>query len=104
MCDLSDLHTWRAIESAGGPLLLLPEAALPAWTGVAGADYARACAVTGRLGTLTVGRDHAQVIGDEPTSTALYPARSADSLVITLLFEPERDISLVLHWIRALHA
>ena len=166
MGDLADLNDWHAIESAGGPLLLLPDRARGDWTGVAGDDYERACEVDGYLGVLDVGEDQALVIGDEPASTALLPTRAADSLVIakwtygpddasviaslrgvhlkrfpgpevkftfrsspqslfdsgfpgdevdehltarlpageyvasTLVFEPARDISLVLHWVR----
>jgi hypothetical protein len=166
MGDLADIHHWRPIESAGGPLVLLSDRARAAWTGVAGADYERACAAAGYLGVLDVGGDEALVIGDEPASTALLPTRAADSLVIakwtygpdhsrvvaslrevrldrfpeaevtfeflsspqllfdsaspggaveahltarlppgeyvasTLIFEPARDISLVLHWVR----
>jgi hypothetical protein len=166
MGDLADIDDWRAIESAGGPLVLLPDRARGDWTGVAGDDYERACGVDGYLGVLDVGDDQALVIGDEPASTALLPTRAADSLVIakwtygpdrlsvvaslrgirldqfpaaqvkvtflsspqllfdsgspggeadehltarlpageyvasTLVFEPARDISLVLHWVR----
>jgi hypothetical protein len=166
MGDLADINNWRAVESAGGPLVLLPERARGDWTGVDGDHYGRACAVDGYLGVLDVGEDHALVIGDEPASTALLPTRAADSLVIakwtygpdsrsvvaslrgvrldrfpaaevkfafrsspqllfdgavpgdgadehliarlragdyvasTLVFEPARDISLVLHWVR----
>jgi len=167
MKDLADIDDWRAIESAGGPLVLLPDRARGGWAGVAGDDYQRACDVDGYLGVVDVGDDQALVIGDEPASTALLPTRAADSLVIakwtygpdrasvvaslrgvrldqfpaapevrfafrsspqllfdsgspgdqveehltarlpagqyvasTLVFEPTRDISLVLHWVR----
>jgi hypothetical protein len=167
MGDIADIHEWRAIESAGGPVLLLPDRARGHWTGVAGDDYGRACGVDGFLGVLDVDQDQALVIGDEPASTALLSTRATDSLVIakwtygpdptsvvaslrgvrlhqfpptaevkfkfrsspqllfdsgspgheveewltahlpagdyvasTLVFEPARDISLVLHWLR----
>jgi hypothetical protein len=82
MSELAPIEGWNAIASAGGPLILLPRAALPFWTGVAGDDYDRACGVDGRLGTLDVGDDQALVIGDEPDSTALLPGTGADSLVV----------------------
>ena len=166
MGDLADIDEWRAIESAGGPLVLLPDRARGDWTGVAGNDYGRACGVDGYLGVLDVGDDQALVIGDEPASAALFPTRAADSVVIakwaygpdppgvvasvravrldgfppaevkftfrsspqslfdsgvpgdeveerltaqlpagdyvasTLVFNPARDVSLVLHWVR----
>jgi len=82
MGDLADINDWRPIESAGGPLVLLSDRARVDWTGVAGADYERACAVDGYFGVLDVRGDEVLVIGDEPASTALLPTRAADSLVI----------------------
>lgn len=82
MGDLADIDDWHAIESAGGPLVLLPDRARRDWTGIAGGDYERACGVDGYLGVLDVGENQALVIGDEPASTALLPTRAGDSLVI----------------------
>lgn len=82
MGELSDIDDWHAIESAGGPLLLLPGRARGHWTGAAGDDYERACEVDGYLGVLDVGGDQALVIGDEPAPTALLPTRAGDSLMI----------------------
>jgi hypothetical protein len=38
MRDLAQITDWRAVESAGGPLLLLPVRVRGDWTGVAGND------------------------------------------------------------------
>ncbi|MFE6050966.1 Imm21 family immunity protein [Kitasatospora sp. NPDC056446] len=61
------------IDSEGGPLVLVPEAALGAWTGCAGADYDRACGTDGHLGLLDVGGAQALVLGEEPASTTYLP-------------------------------
>jgi hypothetical protein len=66
-----DRLDWMATE--GGPLLVLPELLLPAWTGCEGGDYGRACAVEDRLGVIPVGAGKALVLGDEPAQTAWRP-------------------------------
>ncbi|PBC66254.1 immunity protein 21 of polymorphic toxin system [Streptomyces sp. TLI_235] len=58
------------VESLGGPLVVVPEAVLGAWSGSAGDDYDRACAVEGFIGLIEVGSAQALVLGDEPASTA----------------------------------
>ena len=81
MADLS----W--IESNGGPLLLLPEAILPAWSGTdvpgdrkieatfrwqgsgPASDYDRACDVHDYAGIIPVGKGSALVLGEEPFPT-----------------------------------
>ncbi|MFJ9459819.1 Imm21 family immunity protein [Kitasatospora sp. NPDC101447] len=63
------------IDSEGGPLVLVPEAALGAWTGSEGADYDRACGVDGHVGLLDVGGAQALVLGDGPLSTTHLPER-----------------------------
>ncbi|WP_189863572.1 immunity 21 family protein [Streptomyces poonensis] len=65
------------VESGGGPLIAVPEAVLPFWTGADGdepsSDYDRACAVDGHVGLVPVGDTRALVLGDEPASTAFLP-------------------------------
>ncbi|MEW1914083.1 Imm21 family immunity protein [Kitasatospora sp. NPDC085895] len=63
------------VESLGGPLIVVPEAVLEAWSGSAGDDYDRACAVEGFTGLIEVGSAQALVLGDEPASTAYLPER-----------------------------
>lgn len=61
------------VESAGGPLTVMDDAALSAWTGFEG-DYQRACAV-GSVGVVPVGDSaEALVLGDEPAGTSYLPA------------------------------
>ncbi|CAL9599208.1 immunity 21 family protein [Streptomyces sp. enrichment culture] len=64
-------------ESGGGPLVAVPEAVLPFWTGADGeeaaSDYDRACEVDGPVGLLPVGDGAALVLGDEPAATAYLP-------------------------------
>jgi len=72
--------TW--VESAGGPLLVVPASALSHWGGSTDddgpvetwGDYGRACAVEGYIGLLSVGGQQALVLGDEPATTAYLPA------------------------------
>ncbi|MFF3845797.1 Imm21 family immunity protein [Streptomyces sp. NPDC002328] len=66
------------IESGGGPLIVVPEAALSAWRGADGddwEDYDRACEVDGRQGLVAVGPSSALVLGSEPASTTFLPDR-----------------------------
>ncbi|MFF0413463.1 Imm21 family immunity protein [Kitasatospora sp. NPDC004745] len=68
------------MESLGGPLIVVPEVVLEAWSGSAGNDdvvddYDRACAVEGYIGLLQVGSAEGLVLGDEPASTAYLPAQ-----------------------------
>ncbi|MGW7406536.1 immunity 21 family protein [Streptomyces sp. NPDC054833] len=65
------------VESGGGPLIAVPEAVLPFWSGADGeemdTDYDRACEVDGYVGLLPVGDSAALVLGDEPASTSFLP-------------------------------
>ena len=62
--------TWY--ESAGGPLLVLPRAALADWQGTDGDDYERACAVQGYADIVRIEGREALVLGDEPFPTAVF--------------------------------
>lgn len=82
--------TLQWIESAGGPLLLLPRSLLQSWDGAEFShdrevtararwipegpptDYDRACDV-GEIGIIPVGAGHGLVFGDEPLPTAWWP-------------------------------
>ncbi|MFF1904025.1 Imm21 family immunity protein [Kitasatospora sp. NPDC058218] len=101
----------RWVESQGGPLVVVPEAVLAAWSGSAGgdesvADYDRACAVEGLTGVLPVGPSEALVLADEPASTAWLREQgvfvrwsaaeseeallgSADAALLAAAWEPE---------------
>ncbi|WP_433417589.1 Imm21 family immunity protein [Microtetraspora malaysiensis] len=69
------LHTW--VETAGGPLIVVPKSELDHWAGVdhndgpveTWGDYGRACAAEGYIGLVTVGAQQALVLGDEPAMT-----------------------------------
>jgi Immunity protein 21 len=67
------------VESGGGPLIVVPVAALADWgTGGEGStmdDYDRARAVDGLAGLIAVGESGAQalVLGDEPATTCYLP-------------------------------
>ncbi|MBO3751024.1 hypothetical protein J5X84_33545 [Streptosporangiaceae bacterium NEAU-GS5] len=65
--------TW--IGSLGGPLIVMPESALPLWHGspidavTLDGDYGRACAIPGFIGLIPVGPRLALVLGDDPAAT-----------------------------------
>lgn len=65
------------VESGGGPLIAVPEAVLPFWTGADGdeldSDYDRACEIDSGVGLVPVGDSAALVLGDEPAATAYLP-------------------------------
>ncbi|MFB9352720.1 immunity 21 family protein [Streptomyces heliomycini] len=77
MVRYAEPGTVEWVESGGGPLVAVPEAVLPFWTGADGeetaSDYDRACEVDGLLGLLPVGDATALVLGDEPAATAFLP-------------------------------
>lgn len=73
------------VQSAGGPLIVVPESSVNAWGGVtkSGAvlggpggrdDYDRACEIDGLAGVITVGADDADaiVLADEPATTCFW--------------------------------
>src|SRR5262245_31751278 len=77
MKNLSTRTKW--INSAGGPLLLLPMGQLESWNGFeqvdAGKcpDYDRACEIQEFLGVVSVGQGKGIVLGGEPMETAWLP-------------------------------
>ncbi|MEU3950002.1 immunity 21 family protein [Streptomyces sp. NPDC029526] len=77
MVRYAEPGTAHWVESGGGPLVAVPEAVLPFWTGADGeeaaSDYDRACEVDDSVGLLPVGDGAALVLGDEPAATAYLP-------------------------------
>lgn len=67
------------VESSGGPLVVVPEVALPSWGGSDStepqADYDRACEIDDWIGLIPVGGEAALVLGGDPASTAFLPER-----------------------------
>jgi hypothetical protein len=65
------------VESSGGPLVVVPEAGLPSWSGSDSgepeADYDRACEIDDWVGLIPVGGEAALVLGGDPASTAFLP-------------------------------
>ena len=94
------------IESNGGPLLLLPESLLSAWSGVevpsdgrvveatfrssptasAASDYDRACDVTEWAAVLPVGAGWGLVLGDEPSPTSWHPTAERGGVLARWVF------------------
>ncbi|GAA1279237.1 Imm21 family immunity protein [Streptomyces aureus] len=61
-----------AVETEGGPCIVVPQSALPHWSGTEG-DYDQACEVD-LVGVLALPDGaEALVLGDEPLSTAYLP-------------------------------
>lgn len=101
------------IESGGGPLIAVPKLAVSVWEGAQEEesgyaegvdDYARACAVTGYAGVITVGNVEALVLNDDPAPTAYLPDRrlfvrrlTSDSSDAELLIFLAREFE-VLDW------
>jgi hypothetical protein len=95
------------IESNVGPLLLVPEALLPAWSGTdvpAGrtvdatfrwqgsgpaTDYDRACDVRDYVAVIPVGAGRALVLADEPLPTKWLPAADGGLLARWIYGESE---------------
>ncbi|MEW2168108.1 immunity 21 family protein [Streptomyces sp. NPDC007084] len=81
MVRYAEPGTVEWVESGGGPLIAIPEAVLPFWSGADGddmsSDYDRACDVEGFVGLVPVGDSRALVLGDEPASTTYLPEHGA---------------------------
>lgn len=74
------------VGSAGGPLIVVPVAAVPDWEGSPvefpddddpAGDYARACAVEGPAGVIDVGGATALVLDGDPSRTCYLPRHRA---------------------------
>ncbi|OIJ85886.1 hypothetical protein BIV25_42315 [Streptomyces sp. MUSC 14] len=81
MARYADPGVLEWVESAGGPLIAVPETVLPFWAGAdnedLATDYDRACEVDGHVGLLPVGDSAALVFGEEPASTSFLPEHAA---------------------------
>ncbi|MBX7553085.1 immunity 21 family protein [Streptomyces sp. NPDC004232] len=77
MARYADPGVLEWVESAGGPLIAVPETVLSFWAGAdnedLATDYDRACEVDGHVGLLPVGDSAALVFGEEPASTSFLP-------------------------------
>ena len=77
--------TW--IESAGGPLVLIPRLHVSEWGGASldtpmvGDDYERACAITDYIGGIPVGDGTALVLGDTPDRTTVIDSEFGIALL-----------------------
>lgn len=86
------MHSKKWIESAGGPLILLPRGLLAEWTGSDGDDYGRACTVTDYIETLEVAWGQGLVLGDTPDSTAVIDTGKGVALLRWLSADSEEQI------------
>ena len=89
------------IESAGGPLVLVPERSLGSWKGADGphggeTHYESACAVADYLGLVPLQGGDAIVLGDEPLRTAWRPADAGGMLVRWIASPAEDDVERAL--------
>ena len=89
------------IESAGGPLVLVPERAVDAWKGAdgpspSGTHFEQACAIEDYVGLVPLGRDAAVVLADEPLRTAWRPAGTGGLLVRCIAAPSEADVDRAL--------
>lgn len=77
------------IESAGGPLVVVPRSLRARWQGI-DADYDAACRVDEYLGLLSRGWGEVLVLGDEPLRTAVVQ-RSEGPAIVRWMFAPSAD-------------
>jgi len=89
----SDALYW--ITSAGGPLLLLEEGALPYWNGNFGqnpTDYDKTFVFNDYLGVIEVDSQYGLVLGGEPTPTSWWPfAEGRGGLLVRWLYADGDD-------------
>ena len=78
---MADSLAMAWIESAGGPLVVLPRSLRSAWMGVAADDYDAACSVDGYLGLLRRPWGDALVLGDEPLRTSVVQRHDGLAIV-----------------------
>jgi hypothetical protein len=69
------------IESAGGPLVVVPALQVGRWMGVDGVDYDEACSVADYLGKLKRSWGDVIVLNDEPLRTAVLALRDGPAIV-----------------------
>ena len=82
MARLTTSGQIRWFSGSGGPLILIPEDLLEAWTGVESSrsgpasDYDRACELGQPVANIGVGSGRAIVLGDDRLATAVWPQAS----------------------------
>ncbi len=114
------------IQSAGGPLVVLPEEALNVWSGrykrdlyLKGvfeeadnflnrteADYGKACSVDDFLGVIEGKKGSVLVLGDEPLPTTLYHSSKNEAGIARVYYGKENieevinglSINKIIHW------
>jgi hypothetical protein len=69
------------IESAGGPLIVMPRSVSPSWKGTAGEDYQEACNVEDYLGLVARDWGAVVVLGDAPLRTAVIHQPDGPAIV-----------------------
>ena len=90
------------VNSAGGPLLLLPEVYLPEWHGVTGGDssatdYDRACGIEDYVGIIDVGNGCGVVLGDEPLQTTWMIVDEREGGILVRWCYAENEASVIQH-------
>jgi hypothetical protein len=78
------------IESAGGPLVVIPRSMSGEWKGIAGDDYNEACRVENYLGLVARKWGDILVLGDEPLRTAVV-SRSEGPAIVRWMYAPNED-------------
>lgn len=78
------------IESAGGPLVVIPRSMSGNWKGIASDDYNQACGVENYLGLVTREWGDVLILGDEPLRTAVV-ARSKGPAIVRWMYAPNED-------------
>jgi hypothetical protein len=86
----ADMSSTEWIESAGGPLVVLPASVSADWKGVAADDYDEACGVEEYLGLLTREWGHVLVLGDEPLRTAVVK-RPEGPAIVRWMYAPSAE-------------
>lgn len=80
------------IESAGGPLVVVPNSGSGDWRGVEGDDYTDACAVNGFLGRLARPSGDVLVLGDEPMRTAVVTRHDGPAIIRWMYAPSEQQL------------
>ena len=88
------------IQSAGGPLIMVPESLRGSWGGASletpmiGDDYERACSVEDPLGVITVGKGQALVLRDGRDETTAIETRIGPALLCWQFADSEAELLL----------
>ena len=78
------------IESAGGPLVVMPRSVRADWNGIAGDDYQEACRVDDYLGLVARAWGDVLVLGDEPLRTAVVH-RPDGPAIVRWMYAPSEE-------------